>query len=62
KLPWYQRIIGSVIIIVCGLCGGYMTYSSGKALVTDNSGNPNFVHCPAKYNSVVFTNQTYYGN
>ncbi|DAZ92600.1 TPA: hypothetical protein N0F65_000515, partial [Lagenidium giganteum] len=32
KLPWYQRIIGSVIIIVCGLCGGYMTYSSGKAL------------------------------
>ncbi|RLN74308.1 hypothetical protein BBJ28_00005644 [Nothophytophthora sp. Chile5] len=62
RTPWYEKIAGCFIIVVCSCLGVYVTYTTGKALFTDTSDAATFPYCPAEYSEIVYTNSTYYGN
>ncbi|KAK1942491.1 Amino acid transporter ANT1 [Phytophthora citrophthora] len=62
RTPWYEKIIGAFIIVVCAALGAYVTYTTGKNLFLDIVSDKTFQYCPAEYDMVVYTNETYYGN
>ncbi|KAK1942490.1 Amino acid transporter AVT1I [Phytophthora citrophthora] len=61
-IPWYQKIIGTFICVVCAFLGCYVTYKTGHDLFLDIVSDKAFPYCPAEYDAVVYTNTTYYGN
>ncbi|KUF89258.1 FK506-binding protein 1 [Phytophthora nicotianae] len=62
RTPWYEKAIGAFIIVVCAGLGGYVTYTTGKNLFLDIVSDKTFQYCPAGYDMVVYTNETFYGN
>jgi len=62
KVPYYEKAIGALIIVLCTVLGAYVTYTSGKSLFTDSSSADTFPYCPADYSEVVYTNTSYYGS
>lgn len=61
KVPIYEKVIGILIILLCSVLGVYVTYTSGKALFTNETSGVNFPYCPEEYSDVVYTNTSYYG-
>uniref|UniRef100_H3H034 Amino acid transporter transmembrane domain-containing protein n=1 Tax=Phytophthora ramorum TaxID=164328 RepID=H3H034_PHYRM len=62
RTPWYEKVIGAFIIVVCTGLGGYVTYTTGHDLFLDIVSDKTFPYCPSEYDMVVYTNTTYYGN
>ncbi|ETM00637.1 hypothetical protein L917_02658 [Phytophthora nicotianae] len=60
--PWYEKAIGTFIIVVCAGLGGYVTYTTGHDLFLDIVSDKTFPYCPDEYSEVVYTNTSYYGN
>ncbi|KAG3071835.1 hypothetical protein PI124_g20443 [Phytophthora idaei] len=60
--PWYEKAIGTFIIVVCAGLGGYVTYTTGHDLFLDIVSDKTFPYCPDEYAEVVYTNTSYYGN
>ncbi|KAG3071833.1 hypothetical protein PI125_g22653 [Phytophthora idaei] len=62
RTPWYEKAIGAFIIVVCTGLGGYVTYTTGKNLFLDIVSDKTFQYCPAGFDMVVYTNETFYGS
>ncbi|RLN26993.1 hypothetical protein BBO99_00001903 [Phytophthora kernoviae] len=50
-LPIYERVIASIIIVVCTIVGCYVMVYAGKNLFNPDSGGATFPYCPAEYQS-----------
>ncbi|KAE9028674.1 hypothetical protein PR002_g10340 [Phytophthora rubi] len=62
RTPWYEKAIGTFIIVVCTGLGGYVTYTTGHDLFLDIVSDKAFPYCPDEYSEVVYTNTSFYGN
>ncbi|KAH7487673.1 hypothetical protein KRP22_013642 [Phytophthora ramorum] len=62
RTPWYEKAVGTFIIVVCAGLGGYVTYTTGKNLFLNIVSDKTFPYCPSGYDMVVYTNETFYAN
>ncbi|CEG41620.1 amino acid auxin permease family [Plasmopara halstedii] len=61
-IPLYEKILGSLLILVCAGLGCYVTYTTGEKLFLNIVSDKTFQYCPSGYDMVVYTNATFYGN
>ncbi|DAZ93907.1 TPA: hypothetical protein N0F65_005835 [Lagenidium giganteum] len=57
KMPVYERVVAIVVIIVCGILGAYVTYTTGKAIIFPEKG-PLFPFCAAEFETAIYYNVT----
>ncbi|CAI5731740.1 unnamed protein product [Hyaloperonospora brassicae] len=62
RVPLYEKVIGTFIIAICASLGGYVTFTTGKYLFLNIVSDKTFKYCPAGYDMVVYTNETFYGH
>ncbi|RMX66990.1 hypothetical protein DD238_001637 [Peronospora effusa] len=62
QTPWYEKVLGTFIILICAALGGYVTYTTGKNLFLNIVSDKTFQYCPSGYDLVVYTNETFYDN
>ncbi|KAG7399712.1 hypothetical protein PHYBOEH_008046 [Phytophthora boehmeriae] len=62
QVAWYEKVIGTFIILVCTFLGAYVTYTTGKNLFLDIVSEHSFPYCPTEYADIVYTNSTHYSN
>ncbi|CAK4656396.1 hypothetical protein LEN26_003226 [Aphanomyces euteiches] len=62
SLPWWEKVWIGFQLILVSILAVYVTYHSGKALFAPEPANPaiKFPYCPAEFQRMVYTNQTYY--
>ena len=54
KVPAYEKAAGIVVVVVCALLGGYVTYTSGKALFAPSHSTVAFPFCAAEYQTDLY--------
>ncbi|OQR89673.1 glycoside hydrolase [Thraustotheca clavata] len=59
-IPLYEKIYAVIVLAVCTALAFYVSINAGIALLTPPQTTP-YPFCDAKYQTYVFTNQTYYG-
>ncbi|CAH0478270.1 unnamed protein product [Peronospora belbahrii] len=62
RTPWYEKAIGTFIILICAGLGGFVTYTTGKNLFLNIVSDKTFQYCPSGYDMIVYTNETFYDN
>ncbi|CAI5735980.1 unnamed protein product [Peronospora destructor] len=60
QTPWYEKVLGVFIILICAGLGGYVTYTTGTNLFLNIVSDKTFQYCPSGYDMVVYTNETFY--
>lgn len=57
EIPIWEKVAGSLVIVICFVFGCYVTYNTGKQLFNP-SGGPTFPFCHAEYHEKLYYNYT----
>ncbi|GMF09533.1 unnamed protein product [Phytophthora lilii] len=58
RIPAYEKIAGSVVLVVCFVLGCYVSYTTGKELFFPSDNDAEFPFCDSKYENKVYYNYT----
>ena len=62
QTPWYEKVLSTLIIVICAGLGGYVSYTTGRNFFLNIASDKTFHCCPSGYNLDVYTNETFYDN
>uniref|UniRef100_H3GZ09 Amino acid transporter transmembrane domain-containing protein n=1 Tax=Phytophthora ramorum TaxID=164328 RepID=H3GZ09_PHYRM len=58
RVPVYEKIAGSIVVVVCFVLGCYVSYTTGKELFFPTDNDADFPFCDSEYENKVYYNYT----
>ncbi|EGZ20175.1 hypothetical protein PHYSODRAFT_328314 [Phytophthora sojae] len=58
RVPMYEKVAGSIVLLVCFVLGCYVSYTTGKDLFFPTDNDAEFPYCDSEYENKVYYNYT----
>ncbi|KAF4315851.1 hypothetical protein BBO99_00008867 [Phytophthora kernoviae] len=58
RVPMYEKVAATIVVVICFILGCYVTYTTGKALFAPTDDDTEFPYCDSKYENQVYYNYT----